>query len=151
LECPKELPLFDKKNDHPTISVRLVNNKLQHISIVRDSLDNEKLSYYGYFLSFKNDNLHIYAEGDIPLKITNYYDATIKDNTKLNNLSIDGKGIEIKFHPNGFPASYKSIVKNRLYGRQIEWDDKGEIVSDVDLDIPKEWKDAPKENKSQPK
>jgi hypothetical protein len=150
-ECLKELPLFDKKEDHPTISVRLVNDKLQHISILRDSLDDEKFSYYGYFLSFKNDNLHIYAEGDIPIETTNYYDATIKDNTKLDNLSIDGKGIEIKFHPNGFPASYKSIVQNRLYGRQIEWDDKGEIVSDVELDIPQKWKDAPKENKSQTK
>ncbi|MDR3109071.1 MAG: hypothetical protein LBU65_05200 [Planctomycetaceae bacterium] len=52
--------------------------------------------------------------------------------------------IIIRFHPIGYPASYKTIVKNRLFGRQIEWNDKGEILSDVDLDIPKPCADAPK-------
>ncbi|MDR3267239.1 MAG: hypothetical protein LBT24_06700 [Tannerella sp.] len=55
-----------------------------------------------------------------------------------------GNGIEVKFHPTGYPASYKTIVKNRLFGRQIAWNDKGEVISDVDLDIPKPWTDAPK-------
>jgi hypothetical protein len=53
-------------------------------------------------------------------------------------------GIIIRFHPTGYPASYKTIVNNRLFGRQIEWNDKGEVLSDVDLDIPKPWADAPK-------
>ncbi|MDR3232686.1 MAG: hypothetical protein LBT46_03300, partial [Planctomycetaceae bacterium] len=54
------------------------------------------------------------------------------------------KGIEITFHPTGYPANYRTIVKGRLFGRQIEWNDKGEVISDVDLDIPKPWADAPK-------
>ena len=58
--------------------------------------------------------------------------------------AINGDGIEIKFHSTGYPASYKTIVRNRLFGRQIEWNDKGEVVSDVDLDIPQPWPDAPK-------
>ncbi|MDR3233265.1 MAG: hypothetical protein LBT46_06345 [Planctomycetaceae bacterium] len=57
---------------------------------------------------------------------------------------IDGSGIEVKFHPTGYPASYKTIVKNRLFGRQIAWNAKGEVISDVDLDIPRPWTDAPK-------
>jgi hypothetical protein len=98
----------------------------------------------GYYLSFKNNKLKIYAEGDLSDAVMGYYDANAKDNTKRDNLSIDGKGIEVKFHSNGVPESYKSIVRNRLYGRQIEWNDKGEIISDADLDIPKEWKNSPK-------
>jgi hypothetical protein len=101
------------------------------------------MSYWGYYLSFKNNKLRIYAEGNLPIAFTKYYDATAKDNTKIDNLSIDGNGIEIKFHSNGYPESYHKIVRNRLYGRQFEWNNKGEVVSDVDLDIPKEWKDSP--------
>jgi hypothetical protein len=37
-------------------------------------------------------------------------------------------------------------VNNRLYGRQIEWNNKGELIYDIDLDIPKEWKNAPKKD-----
>jgi hypothetical protein len=148
LECSKELPLFDKKKDTPSIYVRLVNNNLKHILIMRksDGYNDDKLSYDGYFLSFKDNRLLIYAEGDISMAFNRYYDVTAKDNTKLDNLSINGKGTEIKFHSTGFPSTYKSIVKNRLYGHQIEWNDKGEIISDIDLDIPKEWKDAPKKS-----
>ncbi|MDR3181936.1 MAG: hypothetical protein LBT89_03290 [Planctomycetaceae bacterium] len=54
-----------------------------------------------------------------------------------------GNGIEVKFHSTGYPASYKTIVKNRLFGRQIEWNEKGEVISDIDIDIPKPWADAP--------
>jgi hypothetical protein len=72
-----------------------VNNDLQQISISQNSEDYDKLSYLGYFLSFKNDNLQVYAEGDIPFAVDGYYDATAKDNTQRDNLSIDGKGIKV--------------------------------------------------------
>jgi hypothetical protein len=58
--------------------------------------------------------------------------------------AINGDGIEVKFHSTGYPASYKTIVRNRLFGRQIEWDEKGNVISDVDLDIPMPWADVPK-------
>ena len=57
---------------------------------------------------------------------------------------INGNGVEIRFHPTGYPACYKTIVRNRLFGRQLEWNEKGELLSDVDLDIPQPWPDAPK-------
>ncbi|MDR1925384.1 MAG: hypothetical protein LBQ66_13520 [Planctomycetaceae bacterium] len=71
--------------------------------------------------------------------LTDYIEGNVKELPKTNKYEIDGTGISIKFYPNGYPASYKSIVKNRLFGRQIEWNDKGEVVSDVDLDIPTIW------------
>jgi hypothetical protein len=145
LEClNSKLPLF-VKDEHPTIYVRLVNGELQHIAFLRDYIEQDKLSRCGYYLTFKNNNLKTFAEGDIPLNFEKYYDAT-KKNNELDKLSIDGRGTEVKFHSNGYPASYKSIVKNRLFGRQIEWNDKGEVLSDVDLDIPKTWADTPKKS-----
>ncbi|MDR1477848.1 MAG: hypothetical protein LBJ00_02790 [Planctomycetaceae bacterium] len=71
--------------------------------------------------------------------------------SKLTPARIDGSGVEVMFHSTGYPATYKTIVKNRLFGRQIEWNDKGEVVSDIELDIPKEWKDAPKKIESESK
>jgi hypothetical protein len=59
---------------------------------------------------------------------------------------VDGNGVEIHFHPTGFPKIYRTIIKNRLFGRQIEWDENGKVISNVDLDFPKEWKDAPKKS-----
>jgi hypothetical protein len=63
----------------------------------------------------------------------------------LGVFSTISRGVEVTFHPNGYPAHYRTIIRNRLFGRQIEWNDKGEVVSDVDLDIPKTWADASKE------
>jgi hypothetical protein len=97
--------------------------------------------FQGYaFAKTKNGLPHLYLEGRISLPET--FNA---------QPCLDNNGIEVKFHSTGYPATYKTIVKNRLYGRQIEWNDKGEVVSDVDLDIPKEWENAPKSNESQPK
>jgi len=42
---------------------------------------------------------------------------------------------EVVFHPNGRPASYRSVVRDQLLGRQIEWNDQGEVISDVDLNF----------------
>jgi hypothetical protein len=61
--------------------------------------------------------------------------------------SIDGDGIEIHFHPTGFPKSYRTIIRNRLFGSQIEWDENGKIISNVDLEFPQKWKEAPEKIK----
>jgi hypothetical protein len=155
IDSLKSFPLSDK-DDKTVAAIKLVNNELHSITIFKmtswtKDIDGNDIRPYliGYYLSFKNNKLRIYAEGDLSDAVMGYYDANAKDNTKRDNLSIDGKGIEVKFYSNGVPASYKSIVRNRLYGRQIGWNEKGEVISDVDLDIPKEWKDAPKKsNKS---
>ncbi|MDR2704190.1 MAG: hypothetical protein LBC02_00270, partial [Planctomycetaceae bacterium] len=90
---------------------------------------NEKNSWsrlYGYaFAKTKDGKLKKYLEGAIRLPVW-FHDSPV----------LDEKGIEIIFHPNGYPASYSTIVKKRLFGRQIEWNDKGEIISDINLDIP---------------
>jgi hypothetical protein len=100
----------------------------------------------GYFISFdNNEKVIVYAEGQMQ-----DVDENFKDINRISFLSVDNqryvlnKGIEVKFHPTGYPSSYKTIVRNRLFGRQIAWNDKGEMISDVDLDIPKPWADAPK-------
>jgi hypothetical protein len=94
------------------------------------------------FLFDSTGKLKEYCEGDI--------EKVLPEGS--GKFTINGTGAKIQFFANGFPASYQTVVKNRLYGRQIEWNDKGEVVSDVDLDIPQEWKDAPKKidpNKSE--
>jgi hypothetical protein len=106
------------------------------------------------FFFDKDGNLLMYINGQINLE--KHYDVENSNEQKNirntpENYRIDGNGIEMIFHSTGFPKSYTKIAKNRLFGRQIEWNDKGEVVSDVDLDIPKEWKDAPKKNESQTK
>jgi hypothetical protein len=70
------------------------------------------------------------------------------DERKITNppkvrYSIDGNGVEIHFHSTGFPKSYRTIIKNRLFGRQIEWDEIGKVISNVDLDFPQKWNEAP--------
>jgi hypothetical protein len=122
---------------------------------------NFNTSVTGYNLSIDEDGTILaYAEGEIQYgetrNLENFYKKQEGQSRQyywnmLNSFYMLDKGVEITFHPNGYPASYHTVISNRLYGRQIEWNDKGEIVSDVDLDIPKEWKDAPKENKSQSK
>ncbi|MDR2172456.1 MAG: hypothetical protein LBP59_20125 [Planctomycetaceae bacterium] len=99
------------------------------------------------FFFDKNGNLAIYINGQIDINKHYSVENSGDDKNERNNFEnyrINGNGLEIIFHPTGFPKSYTKIVRNRLYGRQIEWNDKGDVISDVDLDIPKEWKDAPK-------
>jgi hypothetical protein len=65
---------------------------------------------------------------------------------KSNRCRINGDGVEIYFHPTGHPKSYRTIIVNRLFGRQIEWDEKGKILSNVELDFPKPlYKKLPEE------
>jgi hypothetical protein len=117
-------------------------------------------SVTGYNLSIgENGMILAYAEGKVQYGEKREFENFYKNQGKsrqyywhmLNNFYVLEKGIEVTFHSNGYPANYRTVVNNRLYGRQIEWNDKGELISDVDLDIPKEWKDAPKRNESQPK
>ncbi|MDR0703752.1 MAG: hypothetical protein LBF88_02070, partial [Planctomycetaceae bacterium] len=71
---------------------------------------------------------------------------TLSDPLKVR-YSIDGDGVVIHFHPTGFPKIYRTIIRNRLFGRQIEWDETGKVISNVDIDFPQKWDDAPKINK----
>jgi hypothetical protein len=118
----------------------------------KSTMKNNKIYQDGYYIQFNpSGQIEYYIEGNL-----NREDISMPDNGNsfdANTISITPGlfAIEIKYHVTGYPASYKSIAKNRLYGRQIEWNDKGELISDVDLNIPKEWKDAPKRNESQPK
>jgi hypothetical protein len=70
----------------------------------------------------------VYLEGDI--------DDPDMINATIPILSKSGRGIEVRFHPNGMPKSYYTMVRGRHYGRQIEWDDNGKVIFDIDLDIP---------------
>jgi hypothetical protein len=107
----------------------------------------------GYFLRFSPEGrILAYSEGimhklsdirDIDDSIDDYFTTT--EWIVFDQCLVIEKGVEIFFHGNGFPSKYCTHVKrNRLFGRQIEWNDKGEVISDVDLDIPKPWADAPK-------
>jgi hypothetical protein len=94
-----------------------------------------------YLFVFNNRvRLQRYLEGNI------VFDMNMIGNEVEKTVSIlpNSNGLEIKFHESGYPASYRNIVKGRLFGRQIEWNDKGEVISDIDLDIPKPWHDPSK-------
>jgi hypothetical protein len=132
-----ELPLVKSRN-HKSCHLSFCEWRCQWGYIIGDT-SNDFLKGYA-FAKTKNGLPDLYLEGQI------YFPETFLAQPTLAN-----NGIEVKFHSTGYPATYKTIVKNRLYGRQIEWNDKGELISDVDLDIPKEWKDAPKKNESQTK
>jgi hypothetical protein len=104
---------------------------------------------WGYFVgqsnNFSTETLqgYAYAKNSDGMP-TLYLEGSINFPDKFHGIpSLNEKGIIVIFHSTGYPASYKTIVRNRLFGRQIEWNDKGEVISDVDLDIPKPWADAP--------
>ncbi len=108
---------------------------------------------HGYFVEFNHKgNVKAYREGKMKVishlmdKDTADFEADLLNGFIAFDLRLKiEQGIEIQYYPNGIPLSYKTFVKqNRLFGRQIEWNDKGEVVSDVDLDIPIPWPDAPK-------
>ncbi|MDR2346385.1 MAG: hypothetical protein LBE18_09990 [Planctomycetaceae bacterium] len=114
----------------------------------------------GYSLSLDDKGrIDVYAEGKMSgskKSLRSVKSRDKKDGKKRlfignsNDLIYVYKGIEVEFHISGYPASYRSIVGDRLYGRQIEWNDKGEVISDIDLDIPKEWKNTPKKTDDNP-
>ena len=95
---------------------------------------------WGKYLAFDNEGrIKLWMEGSLQ-------ETTLPQDSETQSAKygIDGNGVEIRFHPTGYPACYKTIVRNRLFGRQLEWNEKGELLSDVDLDIPQPWPDAPK-------
>jgi hypothetical protein len=91
----------------------------------------------GSYLTFDSEeNVREYVEGDL-LEI----DPIVLDWSKLyrnhRRFVIEGTGTEVKIHPNGFLASYRKFVKNRLFGRQVTWNDKGEVISDENIEVPR--------------
>jgi hypothetical protein len=134
---------FDK---HPTndIYINIVFAKKHIESVMCSQLFNE--GRYACYMQFdEQEQLTTYRLGNL-IKPTNQTNSIGLNTSNKTPHGIDGSGTEVKFHSTGYPASYKTIVKNRLFGRQIEWNDKGEVISDVDLDIPKPWADAPKKD-----
>jgi hypothetical protein len=154
-----QLPLTKKQGAVSCIC--FTTQKLRYIACV---IPNRK-NLQGYFLRFSPEgNVLTYAEGvmhdvvklsdigeppapreidDSANSIDSYFNTT--EWMVFDRCLVIEKGVEVLFHKNGFPSNYRTHARHdRLYGRQIEWNDKGEVVSDVDLDIPKEWKDAPK-------
>ncbi|MDR1478091.1 MAG: hypothetical protein LBJ00_04030 [Planctomycetaceae bacterium] len=104
------------------------------------------------FFFDKKGNLTTYINGQI--NMNKHYEVENSNEQKNvrnvpENYRIDGSGIEMTFHSTGFPKSFTKIAKNRLFGRQIEWNDKGEVLSDIDLDIPEPWAGAPKNEKTE--
>ncbi len=103
----------------------------------------ENFRVIGYFMVYDEYfRLQKYVEGEITFDSNFTGHETAKTaKLSLKDVGTDrnrrASGLEITFHPTGYPATYKTIVKERLFGRQMEWNDKGEMISDTDLDIPK--------------
>jgi hypothetical protein len=103
----------------------------------------------GYFMVFDEyARLQKYVEGEIEYNLNQRgYEVAKSAKLFLRDIVFEknrkASGIEITFHPTGYPASYKTIVKGNLFGRQAEWNDKGEVIFDEDYDIPKLRKDIP--------
>jgi hypothetical protein len=97
-----------------------------------------------YFKFDEKSRVTMWLNGDLR-EIDNEFLRGLKDPLKVR-YTIDGDGVEIRFHPTGFPKTYRTIVRNRLFGRQIEWDENGKIISNVDIDFPQKWENAPQKN-----
>jgi hypothetical protein len=103
----------------------------------------------GYFMMFdEHSRLQKYVEGEITFNLNQRgYEVAKSAKLFLRDRIFEknrkASGIEITFHPTGYPASYKTIVKGNLFGRQAEWNDKGEVIFDEDYDIPKLRNDLP--------
>lgn len=126
------------ENSSGIIEFRFGKNYLYDVSIKDD--DNDLVM--GTYMMF-DDKSHakLWLAGDLR-DIDSDFDRKSTDPLKVH-YSIDGDGVEIHFHPTGFPKSYRTIIKNRLFGRQIEWDETGKVISNVDLEFPKKWNEAP--------
>ncbi|MDR2643025.1 MAG: hypothetical protein LBC74_09545 [Planctomycetaceae bacterium] len=104
-------------------------NDLAFLGVHGGSIQND----CGCFLVFDDQSrLQRYAEGEIKFD----YNSSGHEVAKTARVSDTGIGVEITFHKNGYPSEYKSIVKNRRFGRQIKWDENGNLISDIDQDIP---------------
>jgi hypothetical protein len=101
-------------------------------------------SYAGSYLTFDLEgSVREYVEGDLfEIEPVNVEWPKLYKNRR--RFVINGTGTEVKIHPNGFLASYRKFVKNRLFGRQLTWNNKGEVISDENIEIPKNRLDKPK-------
>lgn len=155
-----EWELTKKNCDYDGGGIQCVNGKVRNIVLTASYNYNGFNFDNGYYLSIDdNGKILAYAEGindsSEARSLENFYNNQCKTRNyywlRRNTFVTLKKGIEVTFHPNGYPSTYRTIVRDRLYGKQIEWNDKGEVILDVDLDIPKEWKDAHKKVEPQPK
>jgi hypothetical protein len=128
-----------------TVQVSYSGKKVTFVGVERA----ENFRDIGYFMVFdEHSRLQKYVEGEIEFdqNLTGY-EVTKSAKLSLRDLVTEknrrASGIEITFHPTGYPASYKTIVKGNLFGRQAEWNDKGEVIFDEDYDIPKQQKSTP--------
>jgi hypothetical protein len=140
-------PLTKSKEKETVGSICISKNHVRILAMACRT----KEGFSGYFLSFNSDGkIMSYIEGvmqDFDQPVETSHQSSLKESYLPIfdfNLRL-GKGIEIEFNGEKYPVNYRTFVKHdRLFGRQIEWNDKGEVISDVDLDIPKPWADAPK-------
>ena len=144
-----ENQVFDKDTDDEMLLHVVVCFCGKNVSFVT-VYKHENWRTIGYFMVFDEfSRLQKYVEGEIFVN-QNLTGHEVAKSAQLHLRDIPleknrrASGLEITFHPTGYPASYRTIVKERLFGRLIEWNDKGEVVSDVDLDIPQPWPEAPK-------
>jgi hypothetical protein len=135
LDCPsvKIMPREDRR-----ILFRFEKSKLFDAAIVQSGEGTYRK--IGEYILFGANGTHVWLSGELEQDP----EAAMAPRPLKQKYTINGDGIEVKFHPSGYPARYTTIVKNRLFGRQIEWDENGNVISDVDLDIPMPWADAPK-------
>jgi hypothetical protein len=151
----KQIMDYDKKVRYGKIRPLLNVNGFENFRI-----SNRYLKFYFhkdtlaqlwvYCLQNNNRLFGCYLDYDEKNRLLGYINGEMTENksdkmkVNLPQCLIDGNGVEVKFHLTGYPASYKTIVKNSLLGHQIEWNENGEVISNVNLDTPKPWADAPK-------
>ena len=144
----KVLPLLDTtvfsvENDdtRPHVYVFYSGKKVAFVGV--QVLENFR--YPGYFMVFDEySRLVKYVEGEINFD-QNLTGHEVAKSAKLFLRDLPGEqnrqpsGLEIIFHATGYPASYKTIVKGELIGRQIEWDENGNVLSDDDIPPPPDF------------
>jgi hypothetical protein len=95
-----------------------------------------------YFTFDSDNNLRRYMVGNLFPAFPTDVDTKYPEKHR-RQYYIWEHGNELRFHANGYLATFRNIDNNHLFGPQVEWNDKGEVISDVILDIPKKWKDSP--------
>jgi len=132
--------MFVRDDARPHVKVSYSSAKVAFVGVY----DPENFRSNGFFMVFDEYfRLTKYVEGEITFdqNLTGYEVAKTAK-LHLRDLPIERNrrpsGLEITFHSTGYPSSYKTIVRNELIGRQIEWDEKGNVISDIDTSLPSE-------------
>jgi hypothetical protein len=140
--------LDDMKFEHDeytkeSVEFRFDKKRVYDILIANDG-NSEKIDSGTYIMFDEKSRISKWSMGNLfdHVDVSELNSPTIQ---KIRS-QVDGNGVEIYFHPTGFPKIYRTIIKNRLFGRQIEWDENGKVISNIDLDFPQEWKDAPQKS-----